>query len=579
MDRWITDNDPNQTYPIYTRANAGEVMPDPVTPMSATLAMMRAGDAGWRDAYIGLGTFDEHELASDEPITIGCFGGHLYLNMSLTRLYGLRCPGLSPEIVDYTYFGEMPGIPTYEEERRPTDESPAHTEKLGQWLGWVMTADDLPDLRGDRAEVDAVVAARPDLATAAPQVLVARAREMVPWYRRLFDRHIGISGASGVGIGTVAGVCQAIGDPSLTMRLVAAAGDVDSAAPSWAMWEMSRMVNGSDELTKEFASGIDDTLLDRLRSVNGDKAKAFCAAFDSFLDRFGSRGANEWELRSGVWGVRPESPLAAIDRMRLAADKESPQSHTERLKADREAVTAQVLAALEGNDEALGQFQAGLRAALLFLAGRERTKTTNILVVHEMRLPLRELGRRMMEDGHLDTIEQIFMLQDSELDAFIADPGSFTDTVRQRERDYEELHELDPPFIVYKTVPPMSEWRRKDRADMDKAKVGTVLTGIPGCPGKARGRARVVLDPSDPSALGPGDVLVAPVTDPAWTPLFVPSAAVVVDVGAQISHAVIVSRELGIPCVVSVTDATRTIPDGALIEVDGTAGTVTILEA
>ena len=114
---------------------------------------------------------------------------------------------------------------------------------------------------------------------------------------------------------------------------------------------------------------------------------------------------------------------------------------------------------------------------------------------------------------------------------------------------------------------------------MDKAAVGTVLTGIPGCPGKARGRARVVLDPSDPSALGPGDVLVAPVTDPAWTPLFVPSAAVVVDVGAQISHAVIVSRELGIPCVVSVTDATRTIPDGALIEVDGTAGTVTILEA
>jgi rifampicin phosphotransferase len=72
--------------------------------------------------------------------------------------------------------------------------------------------------------------------------------------------------------------------------------------------------------------------------------------------------------------------------------------------------------------------------------------------------------------------------------------------------------------------------------------------------------------------------LIAPLTDPAWTPLFIPAAAVVVDVGAQVSHAVIVSRELGIPCVVSVTDATRRIPDGAMVTVDGTNGTVTIIE-
>jgi pyruvate,water dikinase len=105
---------------------------------------------------------------------------------------------------------------------------------------------------------------------------------------------------------------------------------------------------------------------------------------------------------------------------------------------------------------------------------------------------------------------------------------------------------------------------------------GTVLSGIPGCPGEATGRARVVLDAADPMGLEPGDILIAPVTDPAWTPLFVPAAAVVVDVGAQLSHAVIVSRELGIPCVVSVTGGTRRIPDGAMVTVDGTAGTVTV---
>jgi pyruvate,water dikinase len=87
----------------------------------------------------------------------------------------------------------------------------------------------------------------------------------------------------------------------------------------------------------------------------------------------------------------------------------------------------------------------------------------------------------------------------------------------------------------------------------------------------------VLLDPGDPLALEPGDILVAPNTDPSWTPLFVPAAGVIVDVGAMNSHAVIVSRELGIPCAVSVVDATKRIPDGALVEVDGSTGTVTML--
>jgi len=105
-----------------------------------------------------------------------------------------------------------------------------------------------------------------------------------------------------------------------------------------------------------------------------------------------------------------------------------------------------------------------------------------------------------------------------------------------------------------------------------------VLAGLSGCPGQAEGIARVVLDSSDPFALEPGDILVAPITDPSWTPLFVPAAGVVVDVGAPLSHAIIVSRELGIPCVISATGATRRIPDGARIRVDGSTGVVTILE-
>ena len=164
MERWITDNEPSVRYPTYTRANAGEVMPDPVSPLTASMGIMAAGEAGWRDAYSRLGTFQPDEFEDDRPNTIGCFGGYLYLNMSLTRIYGVRCPGMSPEIVDFTYFGEMPGIPPYEEERRPTDESPDGTARLAEWLQWIMTADDLPELLDDQAEVEEVIARRPDLA-------------------------------------------------------------------------------------------------------------------------------------------------------------------------------------------------------------------------------------------------------------------------------------------------------------------------------------------------------------------------------------------------------------------------------
>ena len=106
--------------------------------------------------------------------------------------------------------------------------------------------------------------------------------------------------------------------------------------------------------------------------------------------------------------------------------------------------------------------------------------------------------------------------------------------------------------------------------------VGDVLKGVAGSPGEATGTARIMLDLSDPSLLEPGDILIAPSTDPSWTPLFLVAEAVITDIGAVGTHAVIVSRELGIPCVPSIADATKRIPDGATITVNGSLGTVTI---
>ena len=192
-------------------------------------------------------------------------------------------------------------------------------------------------------------------------------------------------------------------------------------------------------------------------------------------------------------------------------------------------------------------------------------------------MAMHEFGRRMVAAGHFDTVENFGMLTGDELEAFLDDPASFRETIRERERRFAELSALEPPFVLNGDTIDPSTWERRNGRHVELATGGDVLSGIPGCPGEATGTARVVLDPMDGGDLEPGDVLVAPSTDPSWTPLFVPAAAVVVDVGAQLSHAIIVCRELGIPCVVSVTDATRRIPDGAKVRVDGTTGTVTVL--
>ena len=136
---------------------------------------------------------------------------------------------------------------------------------------------------------------------------------------------------------------------------------------------------------------------------------------------------------------------------------------------------------------------------------------------------------------------------------------------------------MQDPFIINGDVPPLSQWSQRG-STVEPAEAGEELVGVPGSPGVVTGRARVVTDPGDPRGLEPGEILVAPITDPSWTPLFIPAAGVVVEVGAPLSHSVIVSREFGIPCVTGILDAVLKITDGAIISINGSTGTVTIAE-
>jgi len=579
VNDWILNDTPSKVFPLYSRANVGEVFPDPITPLNATAGFLANLEPGWRDAYVACQVWDDDlydETVEHNPIV--CFGGYLFINMSLMRLFGVRVPGFSPEAVDLQYFGDMPGIPSYESERRDFDDSPEWSERAGAWLlSDVLGATGLDELDAHRAEVEAVIAARPDLVGLSDAGLAERITTFAPLFRRLFRMHIIVSLKAGIGLGALAQVCAAIGKPELSLTLARGIGDVDSAGPSRAMWDLGRQVVASAELSRLFAAGVGG-LLDRLRAGTAPDVVAFTAEFDRFLVAWAFRGPNEWELRSPTWGTRPELALALIDRVRLADAQAAPVAALERGGAEREAAAAEVRALLAGNDAVLPQFEAALHAATLWCRGRERERTTTAMLVHEQRLAALELGRRAVAAGRLDRPEQIFMLTADELGAFVAG-GDFAPVAGDREATYRELFDLEPPFVIDGTPPPLSEWKRRSAgAGGAVLSPGQSITGVPACPGVAKGVARVVLDPSDPSQLEAGEVLVAPITDPSWTPLFVAASAVVVQVGSPFSHAAIVSRELGIPCVVSAGDCTTLIPDGAVVEVDGTTGTVTVVE-
>ena len=569
---WIVDNEPSRRYPIYTRGNVGEVFPDPVAPLSWTLYGSPLVEPAWREGFERFGAFDRSEFSGDEIEIVGVFGGYCYINASISRIFGVRTPGLTPELIDAMLFGEQPGVRPYEPQ--PGDESPEHTARVEVTLQRILTIDRIGELEDDRDDVERLRAERPDLASLSDQQLVDRVRDILPArFHRIFVHNIYVSYGSFVGLGVLDAISRQLDEPDLALRLVSGLGAVDSAEPSFALWELGRIVAQSPELMTAFDGGVDG-LHDRLRTCGSPDAARFLAGFTGFCDEFGSRGPNEWELRSPTWETHPELALAAVDRMRLSADV-SPRDRQEEQATEREALIASVAKRLDGTPGVRDQFLAGVRSAAVFLAGRERCKTTMVKLIHEARLTLRELGRRMVEADVFQLPEDFGMLTAGELDAFVRDPASFDAIVRQRAQHYAELGEREPPFVIDTVVPCFDAWpRRGDR----RVTAGAALTlrGLPGSPGRASGPARVLHSPADACRLNPGEVLVAPITDPAWTPLFLAAAAVVVDVGAMVSHAVIIARELGIPCVVSVADATRRIPDGAMVTVDGGAGAVII---
>ena len=567
-DKWIIDRTPTKRFPSYTRGNAADVLADPVSPLGWSLCWEQGVVIGCKVGFVTFGVFD-HEDYGTPPETFGLFGGYFYNSLMQARLMGVRMPGASPEAIDAAYFDANPDVPPYVPE--PWHESPVHEAKLGETMAYIMGSVAHEPIEKHKVRAKQIRAERPDLSTLSDAELVARARSMAPIIVEMFEQHVWSSLGASLGPGAVQAITAAIGRPEDGVKLISAVGDVDSALIAIDLWDLSRIIRSSPEITKAFDAGYEG-LHDRVKGSEFEKALA------AFTLKHGSRGPNEWDPAAHSYESNPRLAFAQLDRLRHQSDTSDPRAASVRNSAERQRLFAEISEALAGDAETAGMFAAGYASAAGWQQLRERCKTNNIAVIHEVRIAINELGRRAAAAGHVADAHDVFMLLESELDAFIANPASFTATLTERAADHAELALLEPPFIVNGSVPPLSEWKRRGAGTVEAVKVGDVLTGAACSAGVYTGKARIILDPFDPSGLEPDDILVTLNTDPSWTPLFLAAGAVVVNLGAVGSHASIVSRELGIPCVASVTDATRRIPDGATITVDGAAGTVTIVQ-
>ncbi|MGI9052667.1 MAG: PEP-utilizing enzyme [Ilumatobacteraceae bacterium] len=576
MDKWITDTRPSARFPYYTRANADEVGPDPVSPLGWSLIWMQGCQPGVAKGFVEFGvvSFDEYDL---DPLQVfGNWGGYFYNPLSLSRLMGERMPGVTAAAIDEAYFGDHPGVPPHMP--HPDDEDAAATEKLGASMAWVMSTDSYPLQEAAAETARRVVAERPDLRALTDIGLVERARAMAAVLDGVWMPYCVVCLAASLGPGAVQAVCAAIGRPEDAVKAMAGLGNVESADSSFALWDLGRMVRRSAELTAAFDAGVDG-VVPRIEATTGD-GRAFHEAWARVLAVSGHRGPNEWDARSHSWTTRPQLALGLVDRLRHQDDGKSPHDARARAAGERQRVAAEIGETLAGDAEAAGTFAAGVKSAGVFLAMRETGKNACIRVIHEAKLALFELGRRMTERGVIAQPQEVFNLLDDELDAFLADPHSFSTTLAEREAHFQALHDRQPPYIVGldRPAPPIDTWPPRHGTGTPLAEAGDVLQGGPGSAGTVTGTARVVLDPIDAPDLEPDDILVAPTTDPSWASLFLTVAGVVVNVGAVGSHAAIVCRELGVPCATSVVNATERIPDGAMITLDGSTGIVTIVD-
>src|SRR5215216_1761697 len=281
--------------------------------------------------------------------------------------------------------------------------------------------------------------------------------------------------------------------------------------------------------------------------------------------------------------VPADDPAPLFDTLKfyLRGEGQNPHERQRTMVRRREEATRAVLERLDpARGRLIGRL---LRWAQDAAPVREDALADTGLAWPVMRRMLLELGRRLVEAGAVQKPADVFWLRQQELEDITSslDAGetqlpSLAEPVEQRKMLWRAQRRVTPPQLL-----PKDSWFMVLESLMpatSEDQTGDTIKGIAASGGQVTASARVLGGPGDFGQMRPGEVLVAAITTPAWTSLFAMASAVVTDVGGPLSHSSIVAREYGIPAVLGTGVATRRIRSGQSVQVDGDAGTVTLLD-
>ena len=365
-----------------------------------------------------------------------------------------------------------------------------------------------------------------------------------------------------------------LGESDLTLggRLFAALGGMPDAEAGLALWRLAVLAHADGDTEAAVSSEKSwPEVRSRLRLT--EHGRKFLTAWDAFMTEHGHHCRGELELFNARWSETPDYILGLVRGYLRSMGQSDPLENQRRLAEERERLTVQCRARLK-NPIKRWIFSHSLRRAQELTVYREKLKSQVVRQFAFTRRVLLVLGQRLHEQGGLSCRDDIFFLEVSELEPVTTGGASFDwrERIESRRREYEKNLKLNPPRIVNGRFDPNAPAWPVANAD------AKFLTGIPVSPGIVTGPARVILRADDYEQVLAGEILIAPFTDPAWSPYFITAAGLVVEQGGILSHGSIVAREYGLPAVTNVLSATRIIRTGDLVQVDGNRGRVSVLK-
>ncbi len=340
------------------------------------------------------------------------------------------------------------------------------------------------------------------------------------------------------------------------------------------LWRVAAVIRADAAVRARFEAG-DPTAL-AADYAAGRLPEPVTASIAGFLDQWGMRGVGEIDLGHPRWSDDPSGVMASlVSYVALPDAAVPPDVAFEQGKADAAAALATLVADLRRQGP-LGRVKAAQARFLVsrvraMFGARETPKLTIIRLFGVVRTGLLDSGAELVAAGRLGRADDVLMLHIDELrSAWTTPPEELQRLVADRRAGQaREARRRQVPRLM------LGDGRTFHEGVTDPGDGS--LGGSPVSPGVAEGNVRVVLSPSNAGLL-PGEILVCPGTDPAWTPLFLVAAGLVTEVGGMMTHGSVVAREYGIPAVVGVHDATTRLRTGMRIRLDGSAGTIAVLD-